>query len=291
MNSCTKNIRYINEHQSFFKANNLFPMDEFKNIVSTTPNALIECSSKVSKNIVYSNRFNLWFPKPNSKDQVNTAMNFLGEIEKTANIHFDMDLFYKFYDSGFKWSGIRYFVIGLDIREDFFSSRLKIWFILSNYNKKKELAINLYGNLPEIRSLFFHDEIIVGFDFFFDGRSIIKLYPDIIRQELDNKLILNKAGKILHPKALELAKDSYWMHIYYSRNNNGRILQLHTKNMEPFLKLLPDNEEKLFRKLCNEKKLPCAIFAFNEDDIIKNEIETWSFYYMPQCVEQLNLLI
>jgi LynF/TruF/PatF family peptide O-prenyltransferase len=291
MTSCSENLRYIEEHQDYFNATNPFPLDIFKNIVSRTPNLVVECSCKVSKHKVHANRFNLWFPNPNEPAQMQTVMNFFAEVEKKGKVQFNWDLLNQFYNSGFDWTRLRQFVFGVDIRDNQADSRLKIWFILKDYPEKKEKAIELHGGIPEIRTLLLHDEFLVGFDFYFNGRNVIKLYPDIRREELIWELLRNQAASFLHPSAIELACHAYWLHVYFSDNHRGRVLQLHTTNSDPFFNYLREEDAQPFRKLYREKKLPCAIFAFNEDDIKLNDIQNWSFYYLPQSTQQNTLFI
>lgn len=291
MESNHQNLQYIEEHQAYFHASNLFPLGIFKNLVFRTADGLVECSCKITKGKVHANRFNLWFPRSNGLEQMNTVMDFLAEVEIKGTLQFNRDLLNQFYQSDFDWSRVRRFVVGVDIRENIVDSRLKIWFILNKYHEQIEKAVKLNGNYPDVKNLLFRDELIVGFDFYFDGRTVIKLYPDIQRQDLDEELSQNKIGTILHPTSIELARHAYWLHIYVSDNHKGRILQFHTTTMEPFLKYIQEEEAKPILNLCNNKKLPSAIFAFHEDDIRMRTIQNWSFYYAPQSAHQMNIFL
>jgi len=286
MVSFTENQGYIQEQQKFFNAAQPFPLDIFQSTINTIPDGVLECSCKINKHKIHANRFNLWFPNPNGPEQMNSVMRFFAEVEKRGNFQLNRNLLNQFYMPEFDWSRLRHFAFGVDIREVISESRLKIWFVLRDYPERKEKAIKLHGDNSAIRKLLFHNEIIAGFDFSFDGRNIIKLYLDIKKEELANEHIRNQLSAVLNPVSLQLLKHAHWLHIYFSDNHKGPVLQFHTTEMETFFNLLPNKEAQPFRKLCHEKNIGCSIFAFNEYELQQREIQNWSFYYMPQSTKQ-----
>ncbi|MES0491553.1 MAG: LynF/TruF/PatF family peptide O-prenyltransferase [Leptospirales bacterium] len=275
------NKLYIREHLDYFDAKDSYPLSEFLSFEEEMEQVLIECSCKVSGQKVDAKRFNLWFPNPHKKKQLNKMMVLFETMARNDNILFNRDLFTQFYNDQFDWSKVKQFILGVDIREELPSSRLKIWFIIEDYPEKIETAIHLYGENKDLRSLTLHDELLIGFDFYFNGRNVVKVYPDVKRYEYEQEAIQKNIGKVLHPSAMRLMEKSEWVHISFSRNYSSKVLHFHVHDPVPFLEMISGERARTMCNYYRQRELHNVVVSFYEHELIEQNIINWNFYYMP----------
>jgi len=275
------NKSYIREHLDYFDDDYSYPLSEFLAFEQDIDKALIECSCKVSGQKVDAKRFNLWFPKPHSKRQLKKMMVLFDTMARDNNILLNRDLFNQFYNNQFDWSKVEQFILGVDMREDLASSRIKIWFIIEDYPEKIETAIHLYGENKDLRSLILHDELLIGFDFYFNGRNVIKVYPDIKRFEYEQEVNQQNIAKVLHPSALRLIEKSEWVHINFSKDYSSKVLHFHVHDPVPFLEMIPGERARAMCSYYRQRELYNVVVSFYEHELIEKNILNWNLYYMP----------
>jgi LynF/TruF/PatF family peptide O-prenyltransferase len=188
----------------------------------------------------------------------------------------------EFLDQSFDFRRSRKVVTGIDIRTDFPESRLKMWFMLTDYPEKVERAVALHGDDCDVTRLKLHDEFLVGFDFRFDGRSAIKLYPDVRPWELRDPAHRVILGNALSGEALEAMGRCRWTHIYLARHHAGRVLQFHPAEPDEFVaRYLAPEMVRPVHELYEGTPLLDMVVSVRERDLADRPIRDFTVYYMP----------
>lgn len=275
-----KNLSYISEHRQKFNTGDSYLLAEFLSFVEDAKDARIECSYKVSGEKVHANRFNLWFARPLDATPLKKVMDFFAALQTKEKVRLNTELFDQFYDDAFDWNKIKYFVFGVDLREESSSSRLKIWFVVEDYPEKIEAAIQLYGEDGDLRSLIFHSELLIGFDFYLNGRNVVKVYPDITKSELEQPYIQKQLAGALHSSSLEFISQCKWLHVNFAKNNSSKALHYHTSDPASLLQKVNTRAANQIFNYYKEKDLHAAVISFYEHELKEQTILNWNFYYM-----------
>ena len=78
----------------------------------------------------------------------------------------------------------------------------------------------------EVRQLLFNDDLLVGFDFFLDGRTRPKVYTDIRAGDLDRPEVLESIKRCFSATVVARVMRCKWVHVafHYSKY---RLLHFH----------------------------------------------------------------
>lgn len=278
---CDKNITCIAAHNDAFQIENLFPLELFTNLVQKADDCTIECSCKIEGEKLYPARFNLWFHNNRRVEQISAVLDFFRTVETQAGVQLDYELFQEFYDDRFDWSKVKKLITGVDLREELSASRLKIWFIIEGYPEKLETAIRLHGESEDLRSLIVHDELLLGFDFYLDGRSGIKVYPDIKQDEFQQADVQQRLKRALSLPALQLLEACWWLHVSFAKEGQDKILHYHPFNPNSFIEQYLGNE--MARQIHNhyrKKRVLDMVISLRERELLEGSIQNLNLYYM-----------
>jgi LynF/TruF/PatF family peptide O-prenyltransferase len=277
------NLSCLTNHQKAFNIDECFLIKEFKKLVQNSENSTVECSCKIEDNNLYSTRFNLWFfgdDLVKKNEAIQAVTNFINKVEKRLKINFNYSLFNQFYDNSFDLNLTKKIITGIDLRQKINDSRLKIWFIINNYPEKLEQALLLQGDNTEVRQLIFHNELLVGFDFFFDGRTKIKLYPDINKEEFQDIQIQKKLKEVLSDVAINLMSLCFWTHISFTSDNAEIILHYHPLNPQKFIKKFVYNQiVDNINNFYQHQNILRQVISVKESELIDNSINSLNLYY------------
>ncbi|MEA5517008.1 LynF/TruF/PatF family peptide O-prenyltransferase [Nodularia sp. UHCC 0506] len=277
-NNVNHHIRYINEHKQAFDVEYFYPLDIFENFAEQIEDCTIECSCKLEQDKIYATRFNILF-QDNYQQQFNSVLNFFRKVEARVDVKFDYQLIEQFLGNDFDFSKVLTIFTGIDLRNEFEDSRLKFWFIIKDYPEKVETAISIHGNSQDLRSLIFGNLLLVGFDFCFNGRSDIKLYPEIKRHEFELSNIQLQLGKLLSKPALELLKYSSALTVSLSRDKQEKTLHYHPLDPNEFIYNLRNDMANRVHNYYRNKSVNHVIVGFPERELITGSIKNLSLYY------------
>ena len=144
-----------------------------------------------------------------------------------------------------------------------------------------ERAILLHGDREGVERLRFHDEFLVGFDLRFDGRSRIKLYPDVRAAELQDPSLRTRLRATLSDTAVGLLELCSWTHVYLA-HNQGTILQFHPESPDDFAEnLLPEDPfRRIHAPYCGRRLLDMVV-SVSELELARSRPHDFAVYYMP----------
>jgi LynF/TruF/PatF family peptide O-prenyltransferase len=127
-----------------------------------------------------------------------------------------------------------------------------------------------------------HDEFLVGVDLTFDGRSAIKLYPDVTPAELENMEIRQRLSRVLSQEALEAMSRCCWTHVYIAKQNKETVLQFHPSDPDDFVaRYLPDVARSKIHAAYRGSRLLDMVVSLPESELRRVPAENFSLYYMP----------
>lgn len=278
LNNVNHNIRYINEHKQAFDIEYFYPLDIFESFVEKIKDCAIECSCKLEQDKIYAARFNILF-RDNYQQQFNHVLNFFRKVEARADVKFDYGLIEQFLGNDFDFRKVSTIFTGIDLRNEFEDSRLKFWFIIKDYPEKVETAIAIHGDSQDLRALIVGNYLLVGFDFCFNGRSDIKLYPEIKRHEFERVDVQLQLAKVLSTSALELLKYSSNFTVSLSRDKQEKTLNYHPLDPNNFIYNLRNDMAKRVHNFYINKPVNHVIVGFPEKELISGAITNLSLYY------------
>ncbi|WP_414581619.1 LynF/TruF/PatF family peptide O-prenyltransferase [Scytonema sp. PCC 10023] len=229
-----KNLRYIAEHKRVFEVEHLYPLDILETFGQQVHDWGLECSCKIDKDKLYPARFNLFRNQPNS-EHYQTVLNFFRSVEARADVKFNYQRLQHFLGNDFDFSRVGQILVGVDLRREFEASRLKFWFLIQNYPQKLATAIALCQPPQELQTLLIDDSVVVGFDFYFNGRSEIEVYPSIRGEKFKQVDVQIKLAKVFSPKALQLLDGCWSLVIGFSQANPEKVLYYRTRDPNNFI--------------------------------------------------------
>lgn len=273
-----KNIHYIHEHKRAFQSTSLYPLDIFERFVEKAKGWGLECSCKIGENSLDSIRFNLFYNNPSS-EQFSSAIDFFRQVEARDDVSLDHQSIQQFLGNDFDFNKIVQILVGVDLREQFAASRLKLWFVLQNYSEKLEKAIALCEPPEEIRLLVAHlNLVVVGFDLYLNGCSAIELYPRILQNDLENADLREQLKKIMSPSTLELLQG--WAFGFgYSKANPETILYYPPPAPNKFIASLNNPIANRVHAYYQEQPVKATIVAFRESELLTGAVKNLSLYY------------
>lgn len=235
-------LEYLDRHRRVFGVTDLYPLEHFTAMIRSAEDCTLECSCKVSGTRVHPARFNLWFQNDERPRQAALVFDFFREVASDPSTVIDYGVFPSFYTDDFDWRSVQAFVTGVDLRAHRPDSRLKIWFKLGDYAEKIEAAFRLAPRAGPLRQLLVGAGLLVGFDFHLDGRTAIKLYPRVMREQLLRPVIRERLGAVLPDAVLAAMDQCRWVHISLDKVDVDRIVHFRPLDPVSFLQRYLANE-------------------------------------------------
>jgi len=275
-----KQINKFLNHKKLFniKENNFLKL--FEDLLKNTEDFDLDCSCKIEKEQIFPCRFNInmgYGGKEKIKN-INIVFNFLKNLN-AIGAKMNYDLIKKIFDNKIDLDNIKEVLLGIDLREDKKNSRAKFWLVINKEDYKLlNLILELHGHNQKVIELINKNDLLFGFDFYFDGRTKIKIYPQFTEYELKDKLILNKMEKIFFTPIVSLISECHTLHISFQGKEFNRILHFHPNNLFVFLSKI---KNKKLNNLVNSIDYPIrkCVISLKEEEINKNKIESFNFYY------------
>ncbi|MBC6480453.1 MAG: LynF/TruF/PatF family peptide O-prenyltransferase [Hormoscilla sp. GM7CHS1pb] len=276
-----KNIRYLEAHQQAFQIPDIYPLELFKHLVEKAGGYTIECSCKIAGDQLDPARFNLWFrDRQYFPQEINGVLEFFRAVEAMDRAKLDYSLFQKFYSDPFDWSKVKKIAAGVDLRPEKANYRLKIWFIIEDYPEKLEAAISLHGEREDVRTLIVNNKLLIGFDFFLDGHSTIKLYPEIDSKEWQQVDVQQRLRKVLSPQALQLLDACDELTVAFSKGYEDKILHLDLLDANNFIHKLGHEMASKVHAHYQGKQVERIHVSLSERELLAGSIENLNMYYL-----------
>lgn len=223
-----------------------------------------EESKKYENNKEFLERYHYWF-NTNIISNLNKIFFLLKKIKKHQNLNFS--IIKKYINKEFQYNKVKYLIFGVDKRNSFIDTRIKIWFIIDNYNEKIEEIKKDKLFFNNLKKYMFHSEFLFGFEFNFKNETNLKIYPKIYPSDL-NKTKLNEKTK-------EIIKNSKYTHLT-SKKNKNLILHIHIENFEKITNKI--NINKNIKQYFKGKKYCDYVISIKEKEFLDNNCKNYNIY-------------
>lgn len=277
-------LHYIGAHQAAFEGEPFYPLEIFERLAEETEGGLIESSCKVKKDRIYPVRFNLnFFGAEKRIENFNRTLDFFHEAESRADVKLDWELLQKFFNPTFDFSKVEGLQTAVDLRSEIAQSRLKLVVRIKDYPEKIEHALALHSDsdTEEFRKLLLYSCLVIGFDFYLDGRSAIELYPEIKKQEFLQRDIQQQILQVLSPQALKPLNGSSMFGVGFSKTNPDKIVYYQLENKNDLLNYfsLNDAARKVHAFYQEQPVRPSMWVGLPEREMLGGTIQNVNLYY------------
>ncbi len=280
-----RNLTKYSNHINLFKINREDSyLKIFEKFITTSSEGILECSCKLESENIYPWRFNLWFTKWNISKNIESWLNFIKEIIRCW-AKLNISLLKNLFEWEFEYNLLESCIIWIDIREAFSESRCKFWLTINRWNYKLfNKIINLHGYNKDIEDVILTNKLLFWFDFYFDWRSKIKIYPSVTNESINNILIAKRFWKHYSQKTIRIMQESHITHLSYTGIEFEKIIHLNPYDIELMLeKIWSDKLKDITNKIkniayLNWKPSNYIIWLF-ESEISQNNIKNFNVYY------------
>lgn len=274
------NLRYINEHKRDFQAeDSIYPLELFENFVSQAEGWILECSCKIEKDKLSPIRFNLFRNQP-TVEHYQAVREFFSQVAVRVGVKLDCTMLQQFVGANFDVSQIGQLGVGIDLRRELRESRLKLFFTFSDYPEKLASAIAICQPPKEFWELLIDNNLVVGFDFFLDGRSAIEVYTTVSEDNLRRGEVRERLAKVLSPVALKLLDSCSLLIVGFSKNNPENILYYQPRDPESFIAQLRNDLARRCHAYYQGQPLVRTLVGLREKQLLAGFIENVNLYYL-----------
>lgn len=272
MQSASMQIEKYRRHMTSFASEATPLCVPFLDLLRASPEAHLECSCKVCGDTVHPLRFNLWY-KNNGGSSLNPKIvAFLEHYAEMAPL--DRSLYHEVIGTDFLYEKVRYNVVGIDLRPDIDSSRIKLWHIVGDYPAMETHALGFAGISPDARRLKIHKGFLFGFDFVFSGASALKVYPVMHDYEIrEQKALLRE---IFGEKVTTLAEHCQRVSFGFSTDKAGASAHMIPYHASDFISKIGSRQLSIAFSATGSDRI---IIAMDIDDINSGEYHTFNLYY------------
>lgn len=279
-----KNLQFIGEHKNAFDLEYLYPLDLFEDLIAQVEPCRIECSCKIEDDQLDPARFNLAI-NDSFAQKAQTFLNFFRQVETRVGVKLDYQPLHLFM-KGFNYNKVTQIMAGIDARTELAKARVKTWWAINNYPEKLETAIALAGSDSKaLRMLLaMNNSLVVGFHLYLAGKSEVRLYPSVSREQFGKIEIQAQLAKILSTPALKLLEDSGAISLVL-KEDGDKILHYHVlpERVNAFVDNL--HQDMITRSHApyrdKSKFLGCTV-SLSEKELLAGCLKTINLYYMNQ---------
>lgn len=227
-----ENLRYIEDHKQIFDIENSYPLNLFEEFIRKQrkgKGGSISCCCNIEKERYYPSRF-AYLSEVRVSDpamkllDIEDFLSFSHRIEESPELEIDRSLLQQFLATGLDPSKVDMVTVGVDVRPEPRHSRIKLYLSIREYPEKIAIATALCGEQRDWEKLIVNGTLLVGFDFFFDNRAAVEVYPTFYPADLQRADVQAYLTSILPAKALPLLYESRTVQIGISNDNDSDIL-------------------------------------------------------------------
>ncbi len=232
LNRHEENLRYFEEHKQVFNIENSYPLNLFAEFIGKQrkdQGGCIACCCNIEKDCFYPARFTylseVGVPDPVVKLlDIEDFLSFSRLIEGSPEIQLDRSLLQQFLATGIDPHKVDMVSVGVDVRPELKRSRIKLFLSIRDYPEKIAIAIALCGEKRDWEKLIINGTLLVGFDFFFNNKAAVEVYPTFYPADLDRLDVQAYLTSRLPARALPLFYESRVVQIGISNENDSDVL-------------------------------------------------------------------
>lgn len=207
-------------------------------LIKNTDSFFLECSCKKERKSFFKSRFNFWYTNKEHIKNLNNTLDFFKKFSNLGAI-IDYELLNKILNYGVNLNETNKIIGGVDLRIEFQNSRVKLWLEINKKDKEtiKNVLRNINYNEEHLKLLKESgDKFLFGFDFWFSGKSGIKIYYCFDEKDL-TKDVFKKETR-------DLINECHMTHISFENKNSEKVIHFHPKNIKSFIDKINSKELK-----------------------------------------------
>ncbi|TRU92195.1 MAG: LynF/TruF/PatF family peptide O-prenyltransferase [Microcystis wesenbergii Mw_QC_S_20081001_S30D] len=276
-------IQFIRNHQQAFDVEPIYPLRLFENFVmSVEGDCTIEASCKIELDKLIASRFMLFF-----KDQaqewekyLTQSLAFFRQVENRVGVQLYYSLLQKFLGHNFDFSKLEVLSAGLDLRTNLADSSLKIHIRIKDYPEKLKTAFVLSNGAADSDYLSKFVELI-GFDFYFNGKSEIEIYAELQEDDFFRPETINLVWRHFPDSVLKPLQGSNMFFTGLSKANNNPVLYYHLNNRQDLTNYfkINDTAQRVHSFYQHQDILPNMWVGTTQKELEKTRIENIRLYY------------
>jgi LynF/TruF/PatF family peptide O-prenyltransferase len=253
-------------------------LNAFKNLIENSEQYFLECSCKIINGVISGSRFALLFKDHEHAYNIKKSFDFLNSL-KDNGAKLNYELLDKVSFEDLDLSKVKALGLGIDLRDDEAASRAKFWVAIENSNYRFfNSALDVFGYTDNMANLFNKNELLIGFDFYFNGKTKMKVYPHFYEYELKNAVISKRLEATFSPLIMEMINQCYMLYVSFEGAENYRLLHFNPHNLKKLCELINNDDlNKLIERI--SYKYSNCIVTLIENEILENNIKTINVYY------------
>lgn len=262
----------------------------FEELLSEPACSVLECSAEISPKGIHAARLRLGYQEEDIRKGLDASYGFLSGIETCENVRLNRKILDRIVDKKLCLSRILQMGIGLDYREETYNSKVKYYFMISEYPEKVNQVLSLHPPVDTIDAYLNHGELTFGIDMYFDGRTGVELYLLLKRQDLRNGALVEKLN--LRDPVLAFIEECSGLHVSF-HGRGERLLHFHPLSPTRFVHLIGNrrlsllySNVQILKFLLSRWKIKEG-FSFSislrEDEIMSRNIQNTSLQYALSC--------
>ncbi|MEG4440452.1 DUF5838 family protein [Microcoleus sp. AT9_B5] len=284
-----ENLRYIENHKQIFDIENSYLLNLFEEFVGKQQKdqgGSIACGCNIEKDRSYPARFYYCFESLPSNPaakllDLEAFLSFCHHIEKRPEFRINRRLLQQFLATGLDPSKILNMSFGVDVRPEPRHSRIKLYLLIRNDPEKIAIATALCGEQRDWEQLIVNATLLVGFDFFFDNRAAVEVYPTFYPADLQRPDVQAYLTSTRPAKALTLIDESKWFQIGISDENDSDVLYFNSvKSPNSFVGKLGNEMVKQVHAHYQNRVFHDLYIGIPESEFSAESIQRAKMYYM-----------
>nr|6PGM_A Chain A, PirF Geranyltransferase [Microcystis aeruginosa PCC 7005]6PGM_B Chain B, PirF Geranyltransferase [Microcystis aeruginosa PCC 7005] len=274
-------IKFIRNHQQAFDVEPIYPLRLFEDFVmSVEGDCSIEASCKIELDKLIASRFMLFFKDQEWEKYLTQSLAFFRQVENRVGVQLDYSLLQKFLGHNFDFSKLEVLSAGLDLRTNLADSSLKIHIRIKDYPEKINQALSLTidgDDLTAVRDFL----SVVGFDFYFDGRSAIEIYPEVKKEDFFKPKTQEKVWQHLPKFVLEPLQVTNLFGFGFSKTNHNPVVYYRLKGRQDLTNYfkINDTAQRVHSFYQHQDILPNMWVGTTQKELEKTRIENIRLYY------------
>ncbi|MFM7883345.1 MAG: DUF5838 family protein, partial [Microcystis panniformis] len=242
----------------------------------------IEASCKIELDKLIASRFMLFFKDKAQEWQKYLAQSlaFFQQVENRVGVQLDYSLLQRFLGDNFDFSKLEVLSAGIDLRTNLADSSVKMHIRIGDYPEKLATAFVLSDGVADSNYLsgFVH---LIGFDFYFNGKSAIEIYAEVREDDFFKPEIINQVWQHFPKSALKPLQASSLFYTGLSKANHNPVLYYHLKNKQDLANYfkLNDTAQRVHSFYQHQDILPNMWVGTAQQELEKTRIENIRLYY------------
>ncbi len=179
-----ENVRFIEEHQQIFDLENIYPLGLFKQFVAqeSQQGGVVVNACNIEYARCYPGRLYYAYERSPSDPAIKitnlkASLSFLHQVTQRPDVQIDLRLLEQFLRTGLDPTKVTGMSIGIDGRPEISKSRAKVCIQVKDYPEKIATALALCDEHRDWANLIVNGVLLIGFDFFFNNKAAIEVYP------------------------------------------------------------------------------------------------------------------